>query len=343
MANVAAVNAPPVNNVPDYSIEGLTRAAEEGDVEEVHEILHENRHDEYFVEESDAAGFTPVTSVLIRGSQRDPAIVTTDMQIEVLRELRNFGADFFIPDNNGILPLFAALSADLDVVDYIAHHTDFDQYMGNRMNLLMAAASLGLLEVVENISTEFDVNAKDGDGNTALHHAVFQDVNQYTRTARSSAVEIVRVLCQSGADTSIENNAGQTPFQLALDRDMYDVTLELFHCDLPQEGFRQIGLQRGDETIHFQVHVEDTVLQVKQAFLGPSYRDFDFIYDLYRLPGGRLPRPAEKVMVNDRTFGDYDVKNNEVILIQPKLRSGFGGKRTRKYRKLRKTRKLRKN
>ncbi len=340
-----AAVVPPV--VPD--IDRLTEASARGDLEAMHEILVSHREDEFFVEESDSTGNTPITAVLLRGSLQDPALVTSEVQENALEELRSFGADFHIPDNTGMIPLFASLSAGLDIILYVSRHADLEGRMSRNMNFYMAAASLGLLDVLEMYDRDFNLNERDDEGNTVLHHAILQTFDLTTRMERSPAIEIVRFLCQlePKPDTSIENNAGQTAYDLALEKEMYDVALELYHCDLPEDGFRHIGIQtvqNGPET-HMIIHLQDTVLQVKQAFFGSTYRNFDFYYPLFRLPGGRLPKPEDMILADDRAFSDYNIQNNQVLRVQPKLRSGFrrGGKRTRRVKRLRKTRRHRKN
>lgn len=310
-------------------IDKLTRAAETGNIEEIHDILVRHRLDDYFTEESDSRGFTPITATLLRSSQ------PTEIQLNVLEELRSFGADFHIPDANGMLPLFASLSGETDLVLYVSRYADLEQRMPGGINFLMAAASLGLIDIVSFFANDFNLNQQDENGNTALHHAIFAYINQATRIARSPAVEIVRELCQLDPkpDTSIENNAGQTAFQLALEREMYDVGLELFHCDLPEEGFRQIGVQIGGQTIHYEFHIQDSVAQIKQAIFGTAHRNFNLIFPRFRRPNGANTPHTMKIMDDERELRDYNLQNGDILVVQAKIRSGFGGKRRHRTRK----------
>ena len=119
-------------------------------------------------------------------------------ELEILRVLTEHGADPLVMPATGTSSLQAALG-----VPRFANE--------NRRNRIgvppadQADEELRSLEMAR-IALEggVDVNARDGQGNTALHDAV--------RKSFASAVEF---LAENGADLDLENNAGDTPLMLA--------------------------------------------------------------------------------------------------------------------------------
>ena len=336
------MNGPAAAVLPD--IDRLTEAAVNGDLEEIHEILSHHRDDDFFLDENDSQGNTPLTAVLFRGSRRNEEELPSQVQDSVLEELYRLGANFDVPDRHGVTPLFASLYADLDVILTVSRYADLTQRLDDGRTFLMTAASMGLVEVLEMFETDLNLNDRDNNGNTILHHAVLRGDFFPTRMVSESPSTVIEFLCAKGVDTSIENNAGETAFELALNHNLYDVALAIFHCDLPKEGFREILIKMG-ETLHgMRVHIQDTVLQVKQAFFGPNHRNYELLFPTFRL-GGRPTRPEDKLMADDRALSDYNIKDYDTHVTQVKLRSGVRGGRRQKTRRNRfqKTLRHRKN
>mmetsp|Transcript_21620 Transcript_21620/g.71579 ORF Transcript_21620/g.71579 Transcript_21620/m.71579 type:complete len:88 (+) Transcript_21620:482-745(+) len=78
---------------------------------------------------------------------------------------------------------------------------------GNNQTPLHRAAGTGRSRIVELLLSEgVDVNARDKEGNTALHLAMYEQQEE-------SCVSLIR----AGASTTIKNNEGETPLALAPD------------------------------------------------------------------------------------------------------------------------------
>lgn len=324
-------------------IDKLTEAAVNGDLEEIHEILSRHRDDEFFIDGLDSQGHTPLTALLFRGSQKPEEELPSPIQEDVLEELYKLGASFEVPDRFGVTPLFASLYADLDVIVAVARYADLENKMEDGRSFLMVAAAMGLLDVLDLFDRELNVNEKDSNGNTILHHAVLTGEFFPTRCERYPPKAIIEFLCAHGIDTFAENNDGKSALRLANEMEQYDVALVIRHCDLPEDGFRQILIQVGDTSHVMKVHVLDTVSHVKQAFFGPLYRNFDLLFPAFRIPGKSL-NPQDKLMVDDRALSDYNIQNGSTLVPQVKLKSGVrGGKQTRRRNQFKKTRRHRKN
>jgi ankyrin repeat protein len=80
---------------------------------------------------------------------------------------------------------------------------------------LLVAAGWGVPETIEHLLDNYpdvDINAQDGEGNTALHLAAFTSGIQIHAERRAPAI---RILLKHGARTDIKNSAGQTPLEYA--------------------------------------------------------------------------------------------------------------------------------
>lgn len=71
------------------------------------------------------------------------------------------------------------------------------------------------------ISLGADVNVTDKDGNTALHIIVSKRLKQFFH--RASAMKIIIILINGGADVSIKNNKGETPEDIAIEKGHLDL------------------------------------------------------------------------------------------------------------------------
>ena len=60
-----------------------------------------------------------------------------------------------------------------------------------------------------------DVNAKDNEGSTPLHHSSFKDEGHLSDGGKGT-VEGTRVLLENGANIDAENSKGETPFLVGL-------------------------------------------------------------------------------------------------------------------------------
>lgn len=318
-------------------IEPLIQACIRGSAEDVHEIL-KNAEREVdvvsLVNHVNTDGFTPITATLFLGSQM--SFVSYEQQENVLKELENFGADFDAPDGNGWYPLYLSLCADFPVTMFVLNRCNPFQKLPGNINFMMFAANMGSNDVLNIVSNEFqNKNEKDNEGNTAIHHAVLRNLQVPTRNIQNEAAEVAGFLCALGVDPLVENNNSQTAFDLAIEKHMYDVALELRHCEFPDENMRRIGIQiQPGQIQEFIVYHDDTVFSVKQAIFFDNYRDFDFLYPNFRRANGKPTPNSMKVMDDMRTMGDYNIKNGDLLIVQPKIRSGVrGGKRKTQRRR----------
>jgi hypothetical protein len=329
----------PINLTPVY-VDPLIQACLQGSAEEVHDVLREaERHIDVvdLVNRPNNMGVTPISAVLFVSSSQPSDVITSERQEAVLDELENFGADFEAPDGNGMYPVYLALCADFPVAFHVFNKGNVTQTIQDGVNLLMFAASMGLHDIIDLIDNDFDnKNEVDAQGNTALHHAILRQLQLPTRMIQNHPGEIVGLLCANGVDSQIENANGQTAYDLAIERHMYDVALELRHCEFPKELFRKIRIQiRPDEIIEYYINHRDSVSSVKQAFFFDDYRQYDFIFPGFRRSNGQPTPNAMKVMDDEREFGDYNIKNGDLIIVQPRIRAGFKGGKRKTQRKRR--------
>lgn len=82
-------------------------------------------------------------------------------------------------------------------------------------------AHQAFLTKVENlVVSQADLNEQDADGNTFLHRAVLTGYK-----------DIIKLLLDNGADYSISNNNGDTPFVIARNADLYEMMRFLMEHD----------------------------------------------------------------------------------------------------------------
>jgi cytohesin len=132
---------------------------------------------------------------------------------EVIETLLSYGADPNIINGRGLPPVYyAILNKECETAMTLLRITDRNIIINTRDEdgdtLLHAAASSGCREVTAELIKYIDANAKNHDGNTPLHDALFGDAGS----------EIIKLLIINGADVHLPNNAGTTPLQLILSR-----------------------------------------------------------------------------------------------------------------------------
>ena len=293
----------------------------------------------YYLNESsnlngvDSEGFTPLTALLYKASLLPRDVMPWEKQEQMLTMFIEAGVDLDTPDAHQILPIFYALSADFPVAKKLYEHADIQlKTAEENVNLLMAASSDGLEELIVYLYPHFNPDEKDVNGATIFHYAVFAPRTTYTRMEQIHPANVIEVLCSLGAEPVHEDNFGNTPLDLAYRLKRYDVALALKRCGHPPSESRKIKLQitEGEEPQTFYVYLFDTVEDVKKAILFDTHRDFHFYF-------GRFHKPDERIMKDERTFSDYDIQEGDLIKIIPKLRSGFKGGKTRKTRSKRKS------
>ena len=296
--------------------------------QEVHHLLEfvkEHGDVIYLVNRTNRMGITPVTATLFLGPMLPTDEVTSDMHKAVLEELRSKGANFNAPDGFGMYPIFAALAADFPVALYVfnnAYVKRVEPFSGE--NLVMKAAANGLDEIIHFIHDEFDMNARDLLGNTALHHAFIRK-EIFTRMERSDMLTIVRTLLTYGADPTVANNRGIDSFEVALANNWFDISFEMRRSLLPPNDNRRIQVVKiqGAEPENYFINLQQTIGDFKKALFFENYGDYDLIF-----PGFRGSAELKK-MVDERTFSDYGIVEDSKLVVQPKIYTGWplGGRR----------------
>jgi ankyrin repeat protein len=149
--------------------------------------------------------------------------------ISVVETLLSYGADPNIRNGRGLPPVYyAILNKECETAMMLLRVTDRNIIINTRdeygNTLLHAAASSGCREATAELIKYIDVNAKNHDGNTPLHDALFS----------VASTEIIKLLINND-NIHIPNNAGITPLQLIASRCRKDYPcaeiLELIQID----------------------------------------------------------------------------------------------------------------
>ena len=94
----------------------------------------------------------------------------------------------------------------------------------------------------------------------------------------------------------------------------------------------KIKLNPDAEASDFYVHNTDTVLEIKRAILFEDARDFEFVFARFT---------AQPKMDDDRNFGDYGIRDGDLITVLAKMQTGVrrGGRRTKTKKQTRASKK----
>lgn len=110
-------------------------------------------------------------------------------------------------------------SDDAALIDHVLSQpvdTHAREHLWNR-TFLHLAVIVGSLEHLQRVlAANPDLNATDSEGNTPLHLAVFLP-------PRDRSAAVVQALLEKGADTTIANNHGKTPLQMAEDQNLTNI------------------------------------------------------------------------------------------------------------------------
>jgi hypothetical protein len=281
--------------------------------------------------DSNSEGYTPLTALLIKGSMMSREDMSSEDQLSIIKVFDDADVDFEEPDQNGNFPIFAALFAEFPVFLTVSNIADLHTVKpDDEVNILMAAAGLGLVDITDFFGGQFNLSDKDSNGNTVFHHALIGSENEVpTRMRKADPGEIIQSLCEFGGDPTLENNEGKTPMELAYEKNRHDIALVIRHCALGTEGFFKIKIQynENETPTELYVHSSDTVLQIKQALFFDKYMN----YNLYHVRGG-------KILVDSATLEESGVKSGDTLRVMPILRTGKGGKTRRHTKKRKQTR-----
>ena len=128
--------------------------------------------------------------------------------LSIVNVLLSRGVDLNVKDRRGYTALSHAVEAMYeDVVDALLSHPDVDANVKglNARPVLLAYVWRDNQDRVEKLLAHgADVNAQDGDGDTALHGA-----------AQTGNVNIMQLLLDKGADPNVKNKQGGTPLMWA--------------------------------------------------------------------------------------------------------------------------------
>lgn len=109
-----------------------------------------------------------------------------------------------------------------------------------QQNNIHQCARLGNIEEINKFILPFNINTKDENGDTPLHHAVTKINN----------IPMIQLLINSNADPNIVNNNGETPLHIVSDD--YDAALILLNASADPN----IIDKNGSTLLHYAVHDE---------------------------------------------------------------------------------------
>lgn len=137
--------------------------------------------------------------------------------VDTVRALLKNGANTEVTDEDGKTPLFYTLREDKVLLDLlVSRGAKLDARDNFGRNLLMYASIGSHREYIDTlIGMGLKANDQDGDGMTALHHAVM-----------SQAADSMRPLLQNGADPEIRDHKGYSVYDLARSKGSDDLLME---------------------------------------------------------------------------------------------------------------------
>jgi ankyrin repeat protein len=142
--------------------------------------------------------------------------------VDTARWLLNHGANANAEDEDGLTPLhLAARAKSPEIVEMLLErHADIHaQNLKGEVALHFAACDsdhpfeINVLQLL--LDHGANVNARDDEGSTPLHHSSFRDADSIFECA-DGTVEVTRLLLEHGANIDAENDEGDTPFMVAL-------------------------------------------------------------------------------------------------------------------------------
>lgn len=148
------------------------------------------------VDDIDRYGYRPLDVCIARGNPK------------LTKYFIDIGVDIEKPTPKGFTSLLTAVAnSQLDVMQYMIEKRkpDLNKQTGpNKLSPLKIAILNAKKEILEElVKHDIDINQKDNQGNTALHYA-----------ALTKNYDKMKILLENGANKSIKNNEGITPFDL---------------------------------------------------------------------------------------------------------------------------------